>query len=69
MCSPATRDLIFVRIIANNICEMKLQSLFIRLVGSLKNIENDACETVYVKVNFLIIRNLSNFAAHLLVEY
>jgi hypothetical protein len=42
---------------------MVLQCIQIGLVDTLQNIKDDACKTILVQVDFLVIRDLSDLAA------
>lgn len=60
MRSPARPDFGLVRVLVHDVLEMVVQGFIIWLVDSLEDVENDACKTLGVEIDFLVVGNLAD---------
>ena len=59
-------DFHVVGIFIDNVVQVEFQSFGVGLLNSFQNIDNDACETVCIEIDFLVVWYLSNLAVHVL---
>ena len=56
-------DFCIACVLVYDVVKMEFQSFDVRLVHSFENVDDDAREPVFVEIDFLIVRDLADFAA------